>query len=366
MPSSNKRERFTTKVVPNHGFNLIRIASPKEMAPRQSVGPFTFGERIPQRARRFVLPTKRTEVTILFGGDKWMNRWLFGVLVLITTSLMGSSFAIGKVGLQYISPLLLVGIRFTLAGILMAVLVIRRYHPRSVSAWVKIGIIGLFQTAGVMGCIFISLRTIAASESSILTFMNPLLVVILGTIFMGARYRVVQWSGVVLGFLGVFITLGLHLHFRLGTWLAFLSGVSWAIATLLVKTWGRQIDTWVLTAYQMLFGGLLLLVAGVTIEHPVFVVNGFSIAIELWLAIMASVVQFAVWFYLLQQGDAGKTSAFLFLAPFFGVISGWLLLGEAITWQVFIGGVLIFSGIFLVNWPDQRSLRDGAFSSEYQ
>lgn len=292
-----------------------------------------------------------------------VNRWLFATLVLITTSLMGSAFAIGKVGLQYISPLLLVGIRFTLAGILMAAFVIKRRHPRNVAAWFQIALIGLFQTAGVMGCIFMSLRTIPASESSILTFMNPLLVIIFGTVFLGARYRLLQWSGVILGFFGVFITLGFHLHLRLGTWLAFLSAVSWAIATLFIKRWGTQIDTWVLTAYQMLIGGLLLLALGVTMEHPVFVVNGMSITIELWLAIMASVVQFAVWFYLLQQGDAGKTSAFLFLAPFFGVISGWLLLGEAITWEVFIGGMLIFLGIFLVNWPEPKLVSDAGEAS---
>lgn len=123
-----------------------------------------------------------------------MNRWLFVILVLITTSLMGSSFAIGKVGLHYISPLLLVGVRFTLAGILMAVSVIKRDHPKTLEAWLKIALIGLLQTGGVMGCIFISLRTIAASESSILTFMNPLLVIILGTLFTGARYRLLQWG----------------------------------------------------------------------------------------------------------------------------------------------------------------------------
>jgi probable blue pigment (indigoidine) exporter len=289
-----------------------------------------------------------------------VNRWLFMILVLITTSLMGSSFAIGKVGLEYISPLLLVGIRFTLAGILMAVFVIKRDHPKSMGTWLKIAFIGLFQTAGVMGCIFISLRTITASESSILTFMNPLLVIILGTLFTGARYHLLQWGGVILGFLGVFVTLGFHLHFRAGTWPAFLGAVSWALATLLIKRWGWQIDTWVLSAYQMLMGGMLLLIAGVTIEHPLFVLNGVSIAIEFWLAIMASVVQFTIWFYLLQQGDAGKTSAFLFLAPFFGVISGWLLLGEQITWEVLIGAGFIFLGIFLVNWPEPKLRSKGA------
>ena len=45
------------------------------------------------------------------------------------------------------------------------------------------------------GVYFLSLRTITASESSILTFTNPLLVVIFATIFMKVRYRFYQWIG---------------------------------------------------------------------------------------------------------------------------------------------------------------------------
>lgn len=151
---------------------------------------------------------------------------------------MGSSFAVGKIGLNYISPLLLVGIRFTLAGILMAVavLLLKRTHPRKLTEWLKMVIVGIFQTTMVMGPIFLSLRTITAGESSILTFTNPLLVVIFGTLFMGMKYRWVQWIGVVVGFLGVFITLGAGLDIReSGTLLGLLSAVSWAIATLLLK-----------------------------------------------------------------------------------------------------------------------------------
>ncbi|WDL96796.1 DMT family transporter [Alicyclobacillus sp. ALC3] len=284
-----------------------------------------------------------------------MNPLLYGILVITTTALMGSSFAVGKIGLAYVSPLLLVGIRFTFAGLLMALFVIRRRHPRTLADWLRIAIIGVFQSAGVMGCIFISLRTITASESSILTFVNPLLVVVLGTLFAGARYRAVQWEGVILGFIGVFITLGFHLHLHFGTWLGLLGAMSWAIATLLIKQWGSRIDTWVLTAYQMLFGGVLLFIGSFTIERPHLVLNTTSVSILIWLAIMASIVQFAIWFYLLHHGDPGKTSAFLFLAPFFGVLSGWLILGEPVRWPVLVGGVLIFAGIFLVNWPEPKS-----------
>ena len=286
-----------------------------------------------------------------------MNKFVYGLLVVLTTSLMGSAFAIGKIGLIYSSPILLVAYRFSLAGILMAFFVYlwKRPHPHSLTDWGKIFIIGFFQTAGVMGCIFVSLKTITAGESSILTFINPLLVVIFGTILLKLTYRRLQWIGVILGFLGVFITFGAHLTIKIGTLLGFMSAVSWAIGTLLIKTWGQKFDVWVLTAYQMLFGGIVLFFSSFILEEPFFEVTSVSIFILLWLAIMASIVQFAVWFYLLHIGDPGKTSAFLFLAPFFGVLSGWVLLQEPIHWYVILGGVFIFIGIFLANWTPKTN-----------
>ncbi|KON67798.1 membrane protein [Peribacillus butanolivorans] len=280
-----------------------------------------------------------------------MNTFKFTLLILLTTFLMGSSFSVGKIGLSYSSPLLLAALRFTLAGLLMVVIVIalKRPHPESKRNWIKMLIIGTFQTAGVMGCIFLSLRTITASESSILTFTNPLLVVLFGTVFLQTRYKLYQWIGVLLGLVGVSITMGTQIEFKIGILFGILSAVFWAISTLLVKKWGLFFDTWVLSAYQMFFGGLLLLLSSFILEKPVFILNGNSLFILLWLSIMSSIVQFAVWYYLLQKGDPGKTSAFLFLAPFFGVLSGWLLLGETLYPSIIVGGLFIIIGVYLVN-----------------
>ncbi|USK58213.1 DMT family transporter [Peribacillus asahii] len=280
-----------------------------------------------------------------------MNTFKFTLLILLTTFLMGSSFAIGKIGLSYSSPLLLAALRFILAGFIMAAIVImlKRSHPTSKEQWIKMFIIGSFQTAGVMGCIFLSLWTITASESSILTFTNPLLVVVFSTIFLQVRYKLYQWIGVLLGLVGVVITLGAQIDFKIGILFGILSAVFWASATLLVKKWGESFDTWVLSAYQMFFGGLLLLLASFTLEKPSFILTVNSFFILLWLSIMASIVQFALWYYLLQKGDPGKTSAFLFLAPFFGVLSGWLILGEELYPSIIIGGLFIIIGIYLVN-----------------
>jgi probable blue pigment (indigoidine) exporter len=279
-----------------------------------------------------------------------MKTVYYGMLVILATSLMGSSFAVGKLGLSYFSPLLLVGLRFTIAGLLMALWVRKKRLPASADDWMKVVLVGVFQTAFVMGCIFLSLRTISAGESSILTFVNPLLVVMLGTWFLGIRYGFSQWIGVLIGFSGVVVTLGFHLQLKSGTLLGLGSALSWAIATHLVKRWGSRFNIWVLTSYQMLFGGLLLLLMSITLETPKIIINTESVGIVLYLAIMSSIVQFATWYYLLSQGDAGKTSAFLFLAPFFGILSGWIILGEVIQWYVYLGGFFIFIGIFLVNW----------------
>lgn len=284
------------------------------------------------------------------------DKLIFSFLVVLTTGLMGSSFVVAKIGLLYISPLLLAGTRFTIAGSLMIffVLLFKRKHPKSTVEWGRVVLIGAVQTAGVMGAIFLSLRTITSGESAILTFMNPLLVVIFGTLALGMKYRVIQWIGVVIGFAGVFVTMGSHLNLEIGTLLGFLSAVFWALGTLLIKKWGTAMDMWVLTAYQMLFGGLILLIGSVLLETPYLVINSTSIAILLWLSIPASIVQFTIWFHLLQTGDSGKVSAFLFLAPFFGILSGWLFLGEELGFPLLFGGSLIFAGIFLVNWPEKR------------
>lgn len=281
-----------------------------------------------------------------------MSKTVLIIFVLISTALMGSSFSIGKIGLAYVSPLLMVGLRFVMAGIIMAVYVrlTNKTLPKDFRTWMRILLIGLFQTTGVFAAMFISLRTISAGQSAILTFMNPLLVVVFGSLILGMKFRSVQWIGVILGFVGVLITLGGQFEFQFGTILGFGGAISWAIATLLVNRWGKEINTWILSAYQMLFGGTMLLLCSFLFEEVQLILNPTSVFVILWLTIMASVVQFTMWFFVLQQGNPAKISSFLFLAPFFGVLTGWLLLDESIGQTLVLGGAFIFSGIFLVNW----------------
>ncbi|WP_206438498.1 DMT family transporter [Paenibacillus whitsoniae] len=280
--------------------------------------------------------------------------WKFAVLLILTTFVMGIAFPVGKMGLAYAPPFFLMGIRYVMAGGLLAIFAGRRPRPKGKMPWLQVAVIGLCQTAGVMGFCYYSMHWITASESSIITFMSPLLVIVLGAVLLRNQYRARQWGGVIIGFIGVIATLGFQLRLQGGIVLGLAGALCFAAATLLIKRWGAGLDAIVLAAYQMLFGGgILLLLSGMT-ERPAMVLTPGSIGILLVLVILCSIVQFSAWFYLLGQGDPAKTSSFLFLVPFFGVLSSWLLLGEQIRWYVGVGGALIGIGIYLVNGGGQR------------
>ena len=275
------------------------------------------------------------------------------LLLVLATGLMGSSFAVVQMGIRYAPPLFLAGLRFSLAGLILAFGVRQRPHPRDWRLWARVITIGLLQTTGVMGAIFLSLQTIPAGESAILTFANPMLVVVFSAFFLGTRYRAGQWIGAALGLAGVAVAVGIaasaawHLH--IGVIYGLASAVFWAVATLLLKRWGPLIDPWVMTAYQMLVGGFCLVGLGALLEGPHFQITPDSIVILIWLVIMASIVQFGAWFYVLHHEDPARASAYLFLAPVFGVVSGWGLLDQPIGVDVAIGTVLIVAAIWLIN-----------------
>lgn len=262
---------------------------------------------------------------------------------------MGSSFAIGQMTLAYAPPLFLAGLRFSLAGLLLAVGVRHRPHPRKWRLWAQVAVIGVLQTTGVMGAIFLSLMTIPAGESAILTFANPMLVVVLGAVFLGQRYRTTQWVGAALGVAGIVIAVGTPLHPQIGVIYGLASAIFWATATVLMKRWGGSVDPWILTAYQMLIGGLILLALGAIFEGPSFTITVASLGLFAWLVFMASIVQFGLWFFVLHHEDPAQASACLFLAPLFGVLAGWALMNQVIGVPVMVGAVFIIAAIWLVN-----------------
>jgi drug/metabolite transporter (DMT)-like permease len=67
--------------------------------------------------------------------------------------------------------------------------------------------------------------------------------------------------------------------------------------------------------------------------------------------ILTVVVGYQTWFWLMRSYSAASLHAFTFLTPIFGVIAGYLILGEPLTIGTGLGLVLVAGGIYLVNRP---------------
>jgi drug/metabolite transporter (DMT)-like permease len=116
---------------------------------------------------------------------------------------MGSSFVSRKILLsEGFAALMLVGWRFVVAALATLPLIAlddRRFlaalfPPQTTLRDAALVIlIGVLQTAAVMGLLFVAMRSISASTAAILLFTNPIGVAVLGRLFLGESLHVAAW-----------------------------------------------------------------------------------------------------------------------------------------------------------------------------
>ena len=281
-------------------------------------------------------------------------------VLIAATFLMGSSFPTGKILLAKVPPFSLAGWRFLAAALATMPFALWSCSPArwipssgaSTSRGVAVTLsLGLLQTAGTMGFLNLALRTLPASTAAILLFSNPIWVALLGRSVLGEQLGPKRLAGLLIGVTGVVLTVGLSLGGdRAGVLLGLASSLCFAAATLLNKRCKLSIDSWVLSFWQMLVGGLALLIVSWSLgEHWPDTLDGIDWACFWWLAIPASTGSFGLWYFALQRSQATQASGFLFLAPVFAVALSHLALHERLTLLQGAGAVLVLVALWLVN-----------------
>ena len=280
----------------------------------------------------------------------------FYIAIIAATFCMGTSFVASKILLHTVPPFMLVGWRFFFAGLATLPIVFlskQGFTNVSTADWRKILIIGLLQTAGTMGLLFLSMLYISASAAAVLLFTNPLWVAALSPIVLKEKIRTPQYIGLFLGFLGVILLIGfktssLEMH---GNLLGLAAALCWASATLFAKKSNIKVPPFVLSFGQMLIGGCVLILISLSV-HEVYTItiatpnDWFWFA---WLVLPSSVGSFGLWYVALSRGGALKASSFLFLTPFFTVITSVLVLKTSVNAQQCVGAALVGAALYIVN-----------------
>ena len=276
-------------------------------------------------------------------------------LMLVVIAPMAACYPAIKVGLGFAPPLQFAGARTLLGGlILLLVLVIRRkplWPEARLARWILP--LGLLATTLTFGAMFASPAYTGAGIASILGNTQPLIIIVLASLFLGEKIGLIKALALGLGLAGVTLMALPSLreqpgHPLLGAMLALGSSVSAAVASVTMKKLRPGKDLMSLTAWQLVAGSVVLLGLSAVFEpHQTITWTGGFVGLLLFLALAGTALSTWLWFWLLQRAEAGRLSLYLFLVPVSGLLIAMSGFGERLNLLQAGGAALILAAVAL-------------------
>ncbi len=267
-------------------------------------------------------------------------------------ALWASASVATKIGLISAQPLIIANVRFFLAGglMLLAAYIYRKYRLPDRSEWLPLLIYGLLNVTIYLGLYVVAMQEISAGVGSLSPAVNPLMISILSAFWVKRRVKRTEWTGLLLGFMGVAIVVyPLIKESYVTVWglvLMFFSLLSYSVGTVYYSSRTWRLPILVINAWQVLLGGICLLPFTFTMTD--FSNNHFDhnywISV-IWLVVV-SIGAVQMWLYLLKI-DPIKASLWLYLCPTFGFIYAKLLMNEPITNYTVIGTLIVIVGLYI-------------------
>lgn len=285
-----------------------------------------------------------------------MNRYRHAALFLCLSAVWGTAFMVTKVGLQTVPPTLLAALRFDIATVVLFGYVAMqgvRWRPRGTDWYPLLAggvlIIGVHHAFLFAGQQYVS-SAVAAVLLGLIPVVTPALTRLMST---GRRLSPLGAIGVLVGFVGVVVIANpdlatLTVDAR-GVGLVLASALAFALGAVL--TYGREpsLSLPAEQAWMMGVGSVTLHVASVALGEPV--PDTFApeaVAALVYLAIVAGIGGFALYFVLLDALGPIEVSLLEYVIPVFAALAGWLALGESLSITTVSGFLLIFTGFLLV------------------
>lgn len=208
--------------------------------------------------------------------------------------------------------------------------------------------------------LFVALQYTIAINAGVINSVEPVMIVILATLFFGDRFTLMQAVGVVISFVGVLILIAegslaqlAQLQFKRGDIIVFFAYVFWAFYAVLMRKLPRDIDHKVVVAVLIGLGALCiapLYIAETMFWRPM-TWNATALSATVFLAIFSSLLAMLFWNYGIAKMGAIKAGQFLHLIPVFTVLLAVVLLGEQLAGYHYAGIALIAAGLYLTSRP---------------
>ncbi len=271
-------------------------------------------------------------------------------------AIWGATFFMVKSALSGIDPIIMVGYRFVLAGVvLLAFLLFRKKDVlRDLKKSLFLAVI-LFLLYGSQT---VGLRYTTASNSGFITGLFVMFIpLFLKTIFKRQPTRMEVIASIV-SLLGLWILTGGMHDVNTGDVLTLLAAVTYALHVLYSDKYMKAgIDPLVISCQQFLLVGIMSLIAGFLVGLPFEVTTTQAVWTVVFLALLPTLSAFVIQMYAQQIISPVRVSLIFALEPVFAAVFAWTLGGETFVVRRALGGLLIFLALIISGLPSPAKWR---------
>jgi len=275
---------------------------------------------------------------------------------MIASGIWGGMYVVSKYLLEYVSPFVLLWLRFLIAFIVLgACFKLRKKEKVQRNDWLFMVWLGFIGYLVSNGSGFIGTHLSTAHMGSLITAASPTFTLVLAYLLLKEKLTIKKIIAIAMATCGVVITVGMETtegnRQMLGNLFLVLDALAWALYCVYVKKITGKYSTLAISTYAT---GAALLVTTPVMLMDLNIEDLYSLKeISIWLGILyLGVVATAIAFFLWNKGmewlEAGIGSIFYFFVPVIGGIFSWIYLGEVISSSFLVGGLLIFIGTLIV------------------
>lgn len=267
-------------------------------------------------------------------------------------AIWGGSFLFMRIASPALGPVLTTELRVLIAGIVLAGwLRFTGGSPDWRRLWVQYLVAGVIMSAFPYLCFAYAALHIPAGYSAILNSSSPMFAAIFGVIWLGETMTLRKTSGLVIGMAGVtLISLrnqgATGDQFLLAVFACLIASASYGVAGVYVRKFITGAGPVAIATGSQLMAGLVLLGPALVVPVPGVVTLPVAGAL-LGLAIVCTAIALIGYFKLFAVVGPTKAITVTFVIPPFGMLWGFLFLGEAITAAMLGGCGLIIAGTLL-------------------
>lgn len=285
---------------------------------------------------------------------------------LLVTFLWSTSFIIIKWGLSEIPPLTFAGLRYAIAFL---VLVPWAFAPKYRQAlrdltprqWIKLAWLGILFYSLTQGTMFIGLSLLPSVTVSLMLNFSPIVVALMGMLFIHEFPTRIQWWGTALfmaGILFYFYPVKLASAERLGLMVMTVGVLVNAGSGVLGRNINHteDIPPLIVTVISMGIGAAILLVTGLAKDGlpQISLTNGLLL---LWMAVVNTALAFTIWNVTLRSLTAMQSSIINGTMLIQIAVLAWIFLGESISVKNGFGMTLAAAGAILVQIKFRRKAK---------